>query len=1510
MNSRSPLAAVAFTLAFLATFPASAQYRIFGYESNQQKGVNPKHAPPFLHWDLREFPNCAIPWSVADGVPDLDLNQNADQPADRLAARTAFGAAFAAWQAVAPSPIAFQLGHVGAAVGGRAGIAIDQYNLLSFVANDDDDIQVVPKGNAIAAGGVVVHPGDNARLESEPLGDDLIWACITTGANGICATMAAGADIQVIPVGQGRPNAPAINTGPNGVCATAAAGDDVQVIPVGQGLANTIGVYLDGGATTPAGDDVLQILTAATNVSVGGNTVTLAAGTIVIRTGANGVCNTAAAGADVQVIPVGRGVPRAVCVDAGANGVCATAPAGDDGFFLAVGDGEANAVAVLAAAAALATAPAGDDVASHCIIDGGNGVADSFAFSAGGSLPPGVLAVTGVFANNQSGKIIEADVLFGANGVNWSITAHGAFAAAFEINTGCNGICNTAKAGDDLQIIPNGAGLAHRFCIHTGPDGLCNSAVAGDDTQNIPVGQGDPNRIGVFVLLGGTVPAGDDQAVGNLILTGADGICDTAANLLDVQVIPVGNGAPNSLCIGSGANGVSNTATAGDDVLLTPVGTGVPFARCIAAGPDLTLQTAAAGDDQVNRRIDLQSVATHEIGHWLGIAHPLEIAEADDVQAVSVSCGVAAGGVVVSAGANGLWETIPEGDDQYDIFNPTDIIDGGNGIAETRRNNLLFANFNGQQIMSPIFNSDHPANHLLSADDQEALNFLYTPDLGDAPDPHGAAFNEYQTRVRSATNSRQLSGVQCVAPALGPSHLYGHKGAAHNAANRFEWLGADVDDHTSECEARVPDADLFDDGVTLPNPLIQGQANTIRIRILTSGQVNRYQIADPRKRLYVNAYFDFNGDSIFSGADLEAWWAGVPGTTHTSSGHLVATVTQGNQMDLVFDITPPIGAPAITYARFRLDYGEDDGFVANVSGTLDLAVGAAQFGETEDYLIRSFDANAAVGPILFVKKTAVGANNGSSWVDAFTDLQTALGTARAAGGAVTEIWVAADTYRPALPGGDRTASFHLVDGVGVYGGFVGIEAARDQRDPVANPTVLSGDLNGNDGGGFTNRTDNSYHVVVATGNAPTAVLDGFVISAGHADAAIGDPGHHDKGGGMLMFAGSPTLRGCSFIENYARYGGGGLYAANGSSPVISFSVVLNNAAVGTCGNCGGGGAYFEYSASPYIANCEFAHNTATPASSGGGLFFRDLSVGTVVNSVFQYNVAGFGGATCTALDSNTHYVNCTLRQNSGGTHGGGIYVYKASPTFSNSILWDNVAPIGSQISIFSPPSTVTVQFSDVLGGVPAVFVNVGCILNWAAGNIVANPLLNPDGSINPASPCVDIGNMALRPADVADLNNDLNVVEPVPLDKIGSPRVIGPNIDMGAFEVLPVQACCLVDGSCLMRNVPDCLAIAGLPLAPGSVCVPNPCPAACMLGDANCDGNVNNFDIDSFVAGIVESTNPMAPLSYLFSGGTQACWDLRECWGDLNHDLLFNNFDIDPFVLCIVSAPPIGVGCP
>ncbi|MEE9294193.1 MAG: hypothetical protein V3W34_04400 [Phycisphaerae bacterium] len=142
----------------------------------------------------------------------------------------------------------------------------------------------------------------------------------------------------------------------------------------------------------------------------------------------------------------------------------------------------------------------------------------------------------------------------------------------------------------------------------------------------------------------------------------------------------------------------------------------------------------------------------------------------------------------------------------------------------------------------------------------------------------------------------------------------------------------------------------------------------------------------------------------------------------------------------------------------------------------------------------------SAGAIVYVDADAGGANNGSSWTDAFVFLQDGLDAAMSG----DEIWVAEGIYHPddgvSVAEGDRNATFQLINGVAVYGGFNATETMLSQRDPATNVSTLSGDLAGDDTplacvndspdcdsngslyvDGFCiiaqNNSENSYHVV-------------------------------------------------------------------------------------------------------------------------------------------------------------------------------------------------------------------------------------------------------------------------------------------------------------------------------------------------------------------------------------------------------------------------------------------------
>jgi hypothetical protein len=82
---------------------------------------------------------------------------------------------------------------------------------------------------------------------------------------------------------------------------------------------------------------------------------------------------------------------------------------------------------------------------------------------------------------------------------------------------------------------------------------------------------------------------------------------------------------------------------------------------------------------------------------------------------------------------------------------------------------------------------------------------------------------------------------------------------------------------------------------------------------------------------------------------------------------------------------------------------------------------------------------SAAGGVIYVKTDATGANNGSSWADAFTSLEPALSAASSG----DQIWIAQGIYKPTslqTPGNPRSATFLLKNGVALYGGLWGVKA--------------------------------------------------------------------------------------------------------------------------------------------------------------------------------------------------------------------------------------------------------------------------------------------------------------------------------------------------------------------------------------------------------------------------------------------------------------------------------------
>lgn len=416
-----------------------------------------------------------------------------------------------------------------------------------------------------------------------------------------------------------------------------------------------------------------------------------------------------------------------------------------------------------------------------------------------------------------------------------------------------------------------------------------------------------------------------------------------------------------------------------------------------------------------------------------------------------------------------------------------------------------------------------------------------------------------------------------------------------------------------------------------------------------------------------------------------------------------------------------------------------------------------------------FGPNATVCDVLacriFVDELAAGTEDGRSWENAFADFDSL----EASGSYDTakrlcleaEYWLAEGVYHPATdPGDPRAATIQLSDSAVLLGGFPSGGGAKKDRDPVMYETVLSGDIGvpGDD-------SDNTYHVVTASGVGETAVLDGLTISGGNA-VAVGE----GYGGGIFVIDTCLTVSGCRFVENAATFGGA-MYLQN-SHPMIVDSIFRENTGLDS-----GGAIWVDASSSPQIMRSVFSNNSAP---EGGGVYaVGDVSL---ANCVFSGNSALTYGGGMNAMDGTATLSNCTFSQNSAPDgYGGGL---SGTGVITNSIFWGNTASGGDpQIH-----GSNTVSYSDVQGGYAG------------AGNIDLDPkFIDPDGAddvlgtvddnlrLSAGAPCIDAGSNAAVPAGLdTDIGGRSRFSDDPFTDDTGEGTA--PIVDMGAYENLPVRA--------------------------------------------------------------------------------------------------------------------------
>ncbi|MEM9874953.1 MAG: choice-of-anchor Q domain-containing protein [Myxococcota bacterium] len=442
--------------------------------------------------------------------------------------------------------------------------------------------------------------------------------------------------------------------------------------------------------------------------------------------------------------------------------------------------------------------------------------------------------------------------------------------------------------------------------------------------------------------------------------------------------------------------------------------------------------------------------------------------------------------------------------------------------------------------------------------------------------------------------------------------------------------------------------------------------------------------------------------------------------------------------------------------------------------------------------------------VAFVDGDATGRADGGSWDDAFTDLSAAL-AATADCPSITEVWVAAGSYRP---GETADAAFALRSNLALYGGFAGSEASRDARDVVANPTILSGDVNGDDTvvDGIVTQIvgTNSFHVVTAASTDATAVLDGFTITAGSAEGAQADGGGIQCGdgaptlrhlvvqgnvatgnGGGLYGTGTPTLEAVTFANNRADLNGGAI-AVEGGSLTVRGATLRGNSAVD------GAGIWLD-GASSTLERIDARGNVASAV--GGGLWVQGGSH-VVRSSAFGGNLAASQGGGVYAAGAGIGFTgtNLTIIGNHAGV-GGGLYVVgNGTVAIENSIVFRNAGG-GEDGTLAANLFGTGISFaSSLVQGAGGSVMWVATAGSDGGNNTDVDPLL-VDTNVDPAVAPTDA--FDLRPSAISpviDAGADALVEDALDLD--GGPRVGYGRVDQGAYELFApcVEAVAFVDG--------------------------------------------------------------------------------------------------------------------
>ncbi|MBT8189604.1 MAG: right-handed parallel beta-helix repeat-containing protein, partial [Bacteroidia bacterium] len=275
---------------------------------------------------------------------------------------------------------------------------------------------------------------------------------------------------------------------------------------------------------------------------------------------------------------------------------------------------------------------------------------------------------------------------------------------------------------------------------------------------------------------------------------------------------------------------------------------------------------------------------------------------------------------------------------------------------------------------------------------------------------------------------------------------------------------------------------------------------------------------------------------------------------------------------------------------------------------------------------------------IYVDGEAMGANDGTSWSNAYNSLDDALADSTG-----NMIWIAAGIYVPGGSMADTSSTFLVDKAIDIYGGFAGTESDPTQRNIEQNPTILSGDILQNDNGSMEAalRIDNVRHVMFIQADLGRVInINGLIVEGGQTSDDA-DHVYLNRAGAGIYTNNAVHVSDCTFRNNFGRSGGGLLIDNPGSivDPVSVTNCVFHD----NLATAQSAGLLMLSLDNVTVDNCVFEDNT----TNRGALYPVECNVVNIKNTNFvnNNNPSGFGGAMFSWQNQHLTIEGCTFRNN-------------------------------------------------------------------------------------------------------------------------------------------------------------------------------------------------------------------------------------------------------------------------